>query len=93
MPVQARRVQVIVARNLGRRFAGGEAAVDLGRLDAGTCDKSLTCPKSIRPNIRETLIKIPKEIPTKGDSLIEKSAIFGSPICFRLCAKSINAIN
>ena len=29
MPVQARGIEVIVARDLRRRLAGGEAAVDL----------------------------------------------------------------
>ena len=32
MPMQARRVELIVARDLRRRLAGGKAAVDLGAL-------------------------------------------------------------
>jgi hypothetical protein len=33
MPMQTRQVQIIVARDLRRRFPGGEAAVDLGPLE------------------------------------------------------------
>ena len=37
MPMQARRVQLIVARDLRRRLAGGEAPVDLGPLEMQAC--------------------------------------------------------
>jgi hypothetical protein len=37
MPVQARQVQIIVMRNLRRRLAGSEAAVDLRALEMLAC--------------------------------------------------------
>ena len=33
MPMQARWIELVVARDLRRRFAGGEAAVDFGALE------------------------------------------------------------
>ena len=40
MPVEARPVQVIIVRDMRRRLAGGEPAVDFGTLDMLAC---LTC--------------------------------------------------
>jgi hypothetical protein len=50
MPMQARSVQVMVARDHGRRLARGEAAVDLGPLEMLTCftGSAYACDTSTR---------------------------------------------
>ncbi len=37
MPMQARRVQIVITGDLRRWLASGEAAVDLGALEVLTC--------------------------------------------------------